>query len=109
MNCSFEHDAVVYKVEALRSDAVDGLFKFHIKEADTGKIVAEIKRSLEEAEKGEHDGGLLFTFPAPVHLRAGVGYKTSGNCIYLLMEGGLVDKDAPQSGVKIESVPNVPY
>ena len=108
MKCKFDYDALVYKVEALRMDAVDGVFQFHIEEEETGQKVAEIKQNIAEAEEGPHDGGLLFSFPAPAHLRAGVSYQTSGNCIYLFMEGGFTDRNARPAG-KLQSLPNAPY
>ena len=109
MFCTFPHEALIYGVEALASDAVDGVFSFSIEEENTGKKLAEIKQNLAETEKSGLGGSFRLTFPAPVRLSAGKGYKTAGNFTYLLIEGG--KEELPrETGSKVRrDCPNVPY
>lgn len=79
----FDYDTVLHGVEALASDTVDGLFQFHIKEAATGKIVAEIRQEIAGAKRNSTDNNLLFPLAAPVVLKTGVEYQPTENYTFL--------------------------
>ncbi len=90
----FEYDTVLHGVEALPSDAVDGLFQFQIVEADTGKIVAEVRQEVAVATRNDTDNSLLFPLAVLVALKPGVEYQHAGNYTFLLFQTG----NAPDCG-----------